>query len=84
MKRPKARPLLIVTWYDAVASIGWADDHAGDNLQTVKSVGWLVSDTAKHIILAADVYPNPSERGTNRRMVIPKAWIVSRRTIKVT
>lgn len=76
MKRKKL-PIELIEWVDAVADIGWEDGKALD-VHTCYSVGKVVHETERAIIIAGTFSDNED---TNCRMAIPKAWIVSRRSI---
>lgn len=75
------RPLLLVTWRDAVSyHAGWEklDTIAKQTPVTVRSVGWLLKRTKQHITLVASIVED--EGGSD--VTIPTGWIISEREIK--
>lgn len=79
-------PFYFVAWHDAVASSGWANSNDPHNLHTCYSCGWLISENRKEIVLAGDISdPQEGVEGydVNRRMAIPKAWIISKKKVKL-
>lgn len=80
---------LCVTWADAVVDgNGWQALDAAHNVHECRSVGWLIKETKHHIVLAADISAGAPDElespgiETNRRIAIPKDWIISRRKAK--
>lgn len=73
----------LITWRDAGGEQdGWlhADDIDDEN-PIVKSVGWVVKETANNVTLAMDL---ADDGETNNRGRIPKGMIVSRIVLKET
>lgn len=65
-----------VVWVDAVVSQGWEDNTHGEKAHEVRSVGWILKNSKKELILAADVSNDDIEDlEHNRRIVIPKGWV---------
>jgi hypothetical protein len=80
----KSRPvmdttkLIVIEWVDAVSDGGWEEDEKPD-IHKVVTAGFIVSETKDAICIASTV----SGTFTNARMHIPKAWIKSRKVIKL-
>ena len=66
--------MVCVKWQDAVDfETGWHSLKQIQNSKTepVTSLGWLVKETSKHIVLASDFC---SDGITGRAITIPKDW----------
>ena len=70
--------LVVIHWVDAVSDGGWEEDEKPD-IHHVITAGFIVSETKDAICIASTV----SGTFTNARMHIPKAWIKSRKVIKL-
>lgn len=70
--------LVYIEWVDAVADIGWEEGSKAD-IHAVRTVGFVVSETADAICIASTV----SHDNSNARMHIPKAWIKKRKVINL-
>jgi hypothetical protein len=70
--------LVVVHWVDAVSDGGWEEDEKPD-IHHVVTAGFVVSETEDAVCIASTV----SGTFTNARMHIPKAWIKSRKVIKL-
>ena len=70
--------LVVLHWVDAVSDGGWEEDEKPD-IHHVVTAGYVVSETKDAICIASTV----SGTFTNARMHIPKAWIKSRKVIKL-
>lgn len=68
-----------VHWIDAMADVGWASGDNGLSSFAVVTVGKVVKDDAREIVLAATFSFDDDQ--TNNRMVIPKDWVQRRRVI---
>lgn len=83
MDSKKRKPDLATTtityvhWVDAVADVGWETDVKAD-VHDCFTVGFIVDETADSICLASTV----SDRDSNARMHVPKAWIKERKEVK--
>ena len=80
IKRPEQiYPIVEVLWDDATELKGWKEEHEEEEHHTcaILSVGFLVSNTKHHIVIAQDL---SYDRMRNGRSQIPVAWI---RQIKV-
>lgn len=83
-KRVKPPKLVFVVWIDAAVDSGWLMTPVECTAHLCHSVGWLVKDTKREIVLAADISNDTLETGiydTNRRIAIPRAWIKTIREI---
>ncbi|MBA4180245.1 MAG: hypothetical protein C0506_06600 [Anaerolinea sp.] len=78
-----AFPLVTIEWMDArVAKGGWVNiGEYEPSLITCRSVGFVVSETDDLIALASTLNSAGQSMPT---VVIPKAWIVSRRLLART
>lgn len=75
-----------VEWHDAVASSGWANSKEPYNAHKCYSCGWLISENKKEIVLAGDISDALEDQegcDVNRRMAIPKAWIITKKKVKL-
>ena len=70
--------LVVVEWVDAVSDGGW-EEHEKPDIHHVVTAGYVVSETKDAICIASTV----SGTFTNARMHIPKAWIKTRKVIKL-
>lgn len=70
--------LIVIKWVDAVSDGGW-EEHEKPDIHEVTTAGYIVSENKDAICIASTV----SGTFTNARMHIPKAWIKSRKVIKV-
>ena len=70
--------LVVIHWVDAVSDGGW-EEHEKPDIHQVVTAGYIVSETNDAICIASTV----SGTFTNARMHIPKAWIKSRKVIRL-
>lgn len=70
--------LVVIQWVDAVSDGGW-EEHEKPDIHEVVTAGYIVSETKDAICIASTV----SGTFTNARMHIPKAWIKTRKVIKL-
>ena len=70
--------IVVVKWVDAVSDGGW-EEHEKPDVHEVITAGFILSETKDAICIASTV----SGTFTNARMHIPKAWIKSRKVIKL-
>jgi len=70
--------LVVIKWVDAVSDGGW-EEHEKPDIHEVTTAGFIVSETKDAICIASTA----SGTFTNARMHIPKAWIKSRKVIKL-
>ena len=94
-KTPKKKPksvqvkegdLILVTWMDACATVGW-EDHRAASLKTAhcKSIGWVgrSPDPDSTLILYADkAHEDTEDHDSNRRLAIPAGWITSIKKVR--
>ncbi len=78
--------LVIVTWMDACADIGW-DDHREQRLAPAhcRSVGWVgaTKDPKAYLILYADrAHDEKNDHDSNRRIAIPSGWITGIKRVR--
>lgn len=79
--RIDGRPLLLVQWYDATSNhSGWEkiDTIAKQTPPVVRSVGWLIRRTKRHITLVASIV---GDEGSSD-VTIPASWIISEKELK--
>jgi uncharacterized protein YqfA (UPF0365 family) len=67
-----------VVWIDAVADSGWESKTKAE-VHLCSTVGYLIDETEEALCVASTW----SIDQTNARMHIPKAWIKSRKVIKL-
>lgn len=66
--------MVLVSWQDAMdMETGWHDlkKIQASKTEPVKSMGWLVKETDKHIVLASDFC---SDGTSGRAITIPRDW----------
>lgn len=78
--------LVLVTWMDACATVGW-EDHRAAALKPAHccSVGWVgkAADPETMLILYADkAHEDKDDHDSNRRIAIPAGWITSIKKVK--
>jgi hypothetical protein len=71
-------PIVVITWDDAESDDGWAETPEELEPKLATSVGFLIRQTEKYILLAMS-YDNGH---TNGRFQIPKALIKEQKEIK--
>lgn len=72
--------IIYIEWIDAVADSGWEEYDKSDDVHHCKSIGYLVKETKEGICLASTI----SDKESNARITIPKAWIRKRRTVVIS
>lgn len=83
MDSKKRKPNVVSTtityvhWVDAVADCEWQTDVKAD-IHDCYTVGFVISETDEAICIASTV----SDKDSNARMHIPKAWIKERKVVK--
>jgi hypothetical protein len=71
-------PLVEIKWDDAAASNSWERPDVMElSIQIVTSVGFLVKETTKHIVLSSTY----DETHVNASIQIPKGMIISRKLL---
>lgn len=78
--RIEGRPLLLVTWHDAATNhAGWAKltEIASATPPVVRSVGWLLKRTKKHIVIAGSIVGDEGSCD----VVIPTGMILSEKEL---
>jgi hypothetical protein len=74
------RPLLLVQWHDAASfHMGWEklDVIAKQQPPVVRSVGWLLKRTKRHLTLVASIV---GDEGSSD-VTIPTGWIISEKEL---
>lgn len=71
-----SHPCLLVIWHDAQVEGGWENTSKPMVPALCRSIGWRISDTDKALVLAADIGDNDGTTETNRRIAIPKDWVI--------
>lgn len=76
---PEIKTVVVVEWLDASHQNGpiSLEDLSGDHV--IKSVGWLIQETAKRITLCQDLTSTEQFREV---LHIPKLYILNRRDLK--
>ena len=75
----KRGTLVVISWLDAHADSGWGPvKEQTTKPQAVLSVGWVIKDTKKAIVIAADVDPKGQGRkdDCNRTLLVPKGMVL--------
>lgn len=75
---PYKYPLVEVIWDDASTDNGWEEPPEKLVPELVTTVGFLVRETATHILIANSYDPNH----TNGRIQIPTGMIISRKVLQ--
>lgn len=75
--------IAIVVWDDAVADIGWKSHADVEKPQRCTSIGLIVAEDEKHIVLAGSWGVNGDELQSNNRISIPAQWVVSRKLVQL-
>ena len=81
-------PLMYIIWSDALVETGWEAATTKLSPSTIVSTGWLISQTDKALILASDIGDQVDDTTkvvtteTNRRIAIPKDWVISQKELK--
>jgi len=81
MTRPAAPVLAIVAWDDAWSTLDHDATVDTDAPYRVTTVGWIVRDTPRAIVLAAERLPGGAWRGITRipRAIVLRVEIISHR-----
>ena len=74
---PYRFPLVEVIWDDAETSDGWEEPTSDLKPAIATTVGFLVRETDKHLLIASTYDPNH----TNGRIQIPIGMVVSRKVL---
>ncbi|CAB4139365.1 hypothetical protein UFOVP347_18 [uncultured Caudovirales phage] len=73
---PEGQTIHAIIWIDAVASSGWSTDPTETSVMTVMSVGRIVHEDDKQIVMAG-TFGLGEDADTNCRIAIPKGWVKS-------
>jgi len=89
MQVDKTKKLVYIKWCDAIGRFeSWNTKEEalewGDNdYWHVESVGWIMKETKKYIILCSKIGLAQSEEPMYGQLFkLPKTWIIERRTLK--
>lgn len=79
----KTAPLIEVRWWDIVGSAEWlsTEEATGQTPQECISVGYLIRETKKFIVIAGTYSPEGVDQWT-AVFSIPKACIFSRKKLR--
>jgi hypothetical protein len=80
----KEGDLVMVTWMDACADIGW-EDHRGAKLKPAhcRSIGWVGKSDSDYLVVYADrAHDNEQDHDSNRRLAIPAGWITGIKKVR--
>jgi hypothetical protein len=79
MKKPKVE----VMWKDATSFDDIYDIESSNfKVETVVSVGWLLSDTKEQLVIMRDLYGEEGDYRASGVLCIPKGWVDSVRVIE--
>ena len=70
--------IVYIEWWDALSDWGW-EDNVKPDIQPVVSVGFVVSEDASAICIAAAL----SNEQSNSRLHIPKGWITKMKRVRL-
>lgn len=80
MKPRQFYPLVEIVWDDATSlEQGWVTGTFSPEPTLVTSVGFLVCESKRHLVIAQDIDPNGHHAGNGQ---IPKACIVKRTVLR--
>ena len=82
-KETSKHTILLIVWEDAVSDNGWQLKEEVSETHTCSSIGVLIKETDKYVVLGGSWSDENGELETNNRITIPKGWIVSRKVVKV-
>lgn len=71
--------VIYLEWIDAVADNGWESHERTEDVHLCKTVGYLIKETKLGLVIASTI----SEKESNARITIPKAWIRKRKNVKI-
>jgi hypothetical protein len=83
LDQKKRKPVVATTtitylhWVDAVADVEWQNEVKAE-VHDCYTVGFIVDENADAICIASTV----SDKDSNARMHIPKAWVKERKEVK--
>lgn len=82
MAKPPVEPVEIelIVWHDAVAACGWLDQGAEAPTDIVTTVGYILKETPKYLVIASTWGNNDDTIQSNARMTIPKGMLIRRQT----
>lgn len=74
--------IIHVEWVDAVTSLGWEPVSEPLTPRSCLTVGFLIHETDKFIVIAGTWGLEGDHEESNNRTAIPKGWIVAQREIR--
>jgi len=78
-------PLVIVEWADAQSETAWDTKEKvfswAEKSTIIQDIGWLIGETKLHIIICSQICKDDGDLGN--RTKIPKAWVVSKKKVRV-
>ena len=80
----KEGELVVVTWMDACATVGW-EDHREGKLKPAhcRSIGWVGKSDVDYLVLYADrAHEDKNDHDSNRRLAIPSGWITGIKKVR--
>lgn len=80
LKKPTAKPLLLIEWVDAEDRPGWIEGEI-PAAPRFFSVGWLIKETKESIHMAASA-PSTAGDAFGTLMTIPKGMIIRKKALK--
>jgi hypothetical protein len=75
--------VVIVTWDDAVADVGWKEQHEADLPQRCTSIGMVVIEDDDCLVVAGTWGMNGEKMETNNRITIPRGWIIKQTLVNI-
>ena len=76
--------LVMVEWVDAQSDPAWGElvdiEKWANESYIVNEVGWLISETKKHIVMCSEI---GSDGSMGNRTKIPNTWVISRKVLKL-
>ena len=79
-------PLLEIKWTDSCATEGWSKlhNHEDDNISQCVSVGWLVHETDRKLVIASHIDLGWGDKDPSMQGVIhiPRAAVTARLTLR--
>lgn len=71
--------IVYVKWIDAVSDAGWAPADKVDDVHECETIGYLIKETELGLVIASTI----SQKESNARITIPKAWIKRKKYVKI-
>ena len=71
--------ILYIEWIDAVAENGWEEHDKTEDVHLCQTIGFLIKETKLGLVIASTI----SDKESNARLTIPKAWIRKKKNVKI-